>query len=1819
MAEDFLGLLNQLKQQGLPVDELTTAAEASAPVRLTPDQQQTYRQFLRSFDTDTPRALLKRAALVRTFDEDLFAKALALPQEAVSFSEFTARPEIERLPRSQDDYRLKDQERKRYWDAWQEDDAVAFQAPDSNFRKYSRQLADYYKSREGEEGLDYFLHSLAADPAVATKWFDAHYEKADHAFNLPRCFTLLRMLDDRSGILSPKLVAARQQRRAYFEARSLFAEEYYQAAYYYRREAVLASLERVLADKTKWVFNLFAAGGMGKTMFLRWLVARVLVPEPRRVPCARVDLDFLNLRALHAYPWLVLLLFAEQLSKQIAATPFYELLKEHGHFVAVLHRMQTDRPDPTLAEMEQVLQVRGGYLRDDVCSRFQAAVSEARLGKRIVLILDTLEEALLTRPATVGEVLEALRPIHQACPDVKLLLAGRYDLRGFKKAFTTSDDETESFELTPFTRLEAHGYLTSMRGLSAQHPLEAIIDRADGNPFKLTLYAELALTSESLTEAEVRGWAGADYAHLIERIILRVKEEPLRRLLRYGVIPRRLTLAFVEKVMAEHLWREMAAPDLDHPKELWPPEAAVYEGRDDIWRQVEPTEKRDLTALWGRLKDYASSHGWVAFGAGDVPRFQPDFVNPMRRLLQPHPVSQALHREAAAFFRAEAAQAEDDPERWAVLTCEVIYHTFQRDGPAAADFWQRLFKQKPALRSPAARKLLAEEILREEYAEDKRKPLTRLDGAPLIDLSVLAEAHVGVARATIVLAQQSSPSDALWTEARAALHHAEALQAELGRPVVPAVLPALLNARQLADDRQYDAAFARLEEALKAAETDEDRLTLELELARLFARLKRPDAVRHYEAALDLQQRNGFLDRPTHQIRTEFAQYYSGMGDAVAAQRQHELALGEARGDPAAELEINIHLAESHMYAGQLADATQRLADAEKLLSSETRKQHFWVFHSLAQLALLRYEPLRALARLEEAAPEAADLESKAAVCELRGGILARLMDFRRAAEQLEQAESMLGEMGYLAGPERCRRQRVELHLYGTGDFREAGRLLQERERLQLLTGTEMWLRRELLELDYLCQTDETAEAARRWRVLPGQSWVASVPRQLFLTLLHGIALRLSDDEDAHARQLMDVLGQIGPPTARLHLLKPLRLLRSPHGIRSAPRDKLALLPAPPRKQSDDYVPYVLLQSEALCFFGARELAQAFLEQSLRDGLFEKRSYASWELLRLDGRWNLRLARDLVSSAFFEEYQSYPVLCAAARVEQAERALAGQNVRATNHHNDHVGETFDFVHNVRTAQLHANAARAALERESGLGSQWHARTEALFARLARAEGDTARSERHDRQALALYERLQDAAAARSLRRALDEKVTVHLKTEGVEDDTVMPRGESSFLRMEDTLQIRLRVVGSPPAIQTVFDAGKPDLRGTARYEHPLVAELVARFSLPSSPQQIETVARLFGQDTTAQQLRRVPQSSFEQWLQNDVLRAPLFNWLLSRAAAGKPVDLRFEIADDLLAAIPWEFLWLTDTERPLSLAPFMGCFYRALDYGYEPREEMAWVRSALERVLAGRSGKTEVPRQVKDLRHELSKQQRFSVTAETKAKLVEALRLLGPGAPLRVLVLQPSSERQNISQRGLDVSGVRLAEVYRYGRISVEVLDNPTLVQLADVLRGFGPHVVHICSTLRQMSLTGEVYLDFAARGRTELLSASTLSQLLQLLPDDRPRPLLILDVPRPPGETEAFRQLLLRNRLATDLFRVEASGQILATGLAQPNQQALCYNQLVRHLAEGRTPAEIARGVRELQARSSTPLLWRDRLGLLGTALFSVDPHLPLLSLNNA
>ena len=602
-------------------------------------------QINRSLLPEGERACSNRCAAVRAFDADMVEKVLrpAIPDDEdrrFPFEELIRREVVEPVPRARGMYRLRDGARREHFQAWVQDEGGLGQGEPTLPRAIedlSRALVAYYRGLAPEPALEVLYHLVAADRAEARALFRRLYDEADARFDLACCADLVGTLEGRGPILGRELKADLDDTSAYLKTRSLWATEYYQTIQYYERPVPGREFRDFLDDASRWILQVYATGGMGKTMFLRWALARKCVPG--RFPCARIDFDFVDPVAATQEPWLLLLEVADQLNSQFPRNPFREMLDEFNEYRLILGRRGLAMPSGRPSEARPPGDVSREHLKRNVPERFLAVLRDLKLARPVVVLFDTLEDVVLNQPDRLLALLDLVDGLHRDHEDIRLVLAGRYDLRekveGFAARFGA---RTRSLPMSPFSDDEARGYLEEKRGLSPALPLAEVISKSGGNPFKLALYADLLRAHPETPGDEILDYPDADLAYLIKRIIDRIDDPHLHWLLRYGVIPRRLTRAYLEAVMVGRLKEAMAGawPSDDPGRDPVPEAKKKVLFRTDLGASAQTL---DWSELWMKLAQYASpQYAWVSQVGNDRDTvvFHGDVVNPMRRLLRKH-------------------------------------------------------------------------------------------------------------------------------------------------------------------------------------------------------------------------------------------------------------------------------------------------------------------------------------------------------------------------------------------------------------------------------------------------------------------------------------------------------------------------------------------------------------------------------------------------------------------------------------------------------------------------------------------------------------------------------------------------------------------------------------------------------------------------------------------------------------------------------------------------------------------------------------------------------------------------------------------------------------------------------------------------------------------------------------------------------------------------------------------------------------------------------------------------------------------------------
>jgi hypothetical protein len=1444
--------------------------------------------------------LLRRCAAVRWFDEPLVDAVLrpdaeATSREAVPFAQLVEQQVVERLPEPPGACRLRESVRLDLLRAWKEEEATAGEPRTgalplpASLVALSRRLAEHFAQRGPEGSRECLYHLVVADPEAAEALFLDLYRQAEEIFDLPSCFDLLQLLDERrrQELLPQRLAVRLREYDRYYQARGLWAADHYRSARCFVR-AWFEDEYRTLHDPgVPWILRIDAPGGMGKTMFLRWLIARRCAPL--RIPCARVDFDADLPVEITREPWLLLLYMGRALNQQLPGTPFNDIIAELTEYQARL------RPTPSPGETSGTssgVDLPRQRLQQEFPDRFASALRSRPEPTPVILVVDTLEEAMLRPEADVEGLVHWLVELYQQCPDLRVILSGRYDL--VERYPTLADllgKVARSFHIPLFSPPESHGYLESRR-IEAGGKRLAVVERAGGNPFKLALYADLLRAEPDVTEEQIRSFP-AELIYLVKRILERIPDGRLQWLLRYGVIPRQLTFAFLEAVMVPCLPPGLAGGASSEERYHGIPEDLRSHKLFPVAPEQRAATPQERRALWEALHRYAAQSSWIsaAPSGADAMVIHAEVRIPMRPLVRDEDAVR-LHVAAIRHFEQ---QAQEQPETASCAIAEAVYHHFQAHGSATgSDYWHEQIR--PPGTRPEWRRSLAVDLMGPDYLDEEGRPLPGPDG-PMLTPALRVLAEFTAANATAELAQAAAgPADALWEEAERYLDRAEERQREMSAPAVPPARLTLLRATMLGRRQRGEDALALLEALDPDALEPEEQVRRLVELGdRLAERARREEALHAYNRAREQQSHLPGGAQLAADLTLRIARHQAAIGTWQDALGTFQAALARARDAGAPELEARLGLAETYLELGQPEQVQEHTSSAPAATASPLDLLRADAAQTRAHLAL--GEPDRALERCQSAFQRLAELESAgeatqpllAAWRELRGEVYRELMEFDRARPDLEFASRAWRAAGQPQRAQSCALTLAVIELRGRGDFRRAASLIDQAERYEAQEGSESWLRPRLLRAEWLRGMDRSEDALKLVASLLEAAIDPQNPALRAAVAVEGLASLGREVAPRCLAMLHEALEAL-PPARRLPPLEPLR--RSPvlMGLPDDLRDPILRLIDQGAMAVAESSRLRLLAADAFRVLDLRPYGELLLDR------FERASdshnlFLLRELLRARDRfgWDERDPQEYGGRvAAMGRFADYPLLQGVLLLEQAERLLAARKREPVERLLDQ-GEPF-----IQT---------------SGPHTHWQARCKEDRALLALVRGQRARWETLLGEALSLYAELDNRVAVQRLREKLAQD----------ERETVPGEGR------EATVHLELQPADGRLIGRLSLPTGDAPENAVDIAANPILAEL-----LNTKTEEIFAY----------QLLKRIEDNWWDFALHLARLIGPRESWeAILRAAAEQPLALRLLLEHPSLSSLPWELLLFAPNlvdglPRPENLWP---AFYRDTPSVQRPR------------------------------------------------------------------------------------------------------------------------------------------------------------------------------------------------------------------------------------------------------------------------------------------
>ncbi len=978
--------------------------------------------------------------------------------------------------------------------------------------------------RRGDQ-LEGMQHLLNGDPARGRELLESLLSEADAQLNLPRCQDILRAAKDSKSSIGADLAEFIASHTAYLNARSMWLTDYYQSAHFLAPPGFLRRGREFTAARNPRVWHIVGPGGTGKTMQLRWLVSRLWVPQPARTPCARIDFDTIDPMACARYPFLVFVMLADQLARQLPRNPFSRLLRTYQPFLRFATRGAGREEAPSAAQAVQA---------GREVPRLFADGCQAVGDTPIVIILDTLEELSLRYPAETDALVRQFRNVFRTAPELRLVFAGRYEIPAVRRFFMW----VKPSQVAPFSPDQADTYLEKIRGITDADRRADLIQRAGGLPYVLAMYADLVTDNPATPLDDIDEDLEPRLVYLAERIIDRIPEPLVRWLLRYGWVPRRLTRGYVRDVLAPFVIRAGSGDrTLDDP--LLDP-ITKWRGRD-----LFPTDLPDLQAeldrAWDDLMVYVSDSSWVNGVPGDPDTvvLKAEMLAPMRAFLASRPILRQLHQRSADFYRD---LARTYPEGSSRFFREVVFHLAQAGSPDLVARWREYVDQAREAGDYAALADLSAEVTGPEYVDETGTPLRRgPDEIVPVDLVIEARlwrAYAAQAQMIGRLGDGARPGfgdDPLWADIRREL----GAVAPLARPTLHAWAARQPGDRQLLlirAERLVSAALAladgdprRAWEAAGPLGDAEDDIAL--------------CATRLQVAVASLAGQNVIPPLASLLARALEANRTTDAAASAATLSAHLVSTGDL--ERAEALLRDVHHRTGLLTDSYLSVLIERGTPEGAVLSGRDHADlpPGPVDWNLAQayLALRRPETalqllLDAEGRMGQLGDTAGHLRQRALYLEMMGITYGTLLRLDEAAAAFEQSSSLWRELGHPDGHLRSRRRHAEILLREAGDVTEA---------LTLLAGLS-------------AQLDDGEESAAVQRLTAEASGLngqpeAAVPiivqllgqtapqyhRSRALAAVAGLVA--TQDVDRFGPLVRDSLNHVRPPSARLRVLQELR------------------------------------------------------------------------------------------------------------------------------------------------------------------------------------------------------------------------------------------------------------------------------------------------------------------------------------------------------------------------------------------------------------------------------------------------------------------------------------------------------------------------------------------------------------------------------------------------------------------------------------------------------------------------------------------------------
>jgi tetratricopeptide (TPR) repeat protein len=1693
---------------------------------------------------DAPtRTTLMRCAVIRTFDEQLYDEVLRA-SDGPSVSELLASDLVETAGNGS--YRVADLGEVGYLAFWAADDRapiVGSPVP-VPLAQVARDCARWFdEHRLPLAQLDALVQS---DVEAAGRLFTRLFTEADSGHDLAGCHDLLDVLDrpDRIPLyIRTGLAEQHLQYRARLAARTRWASDYSASAPYFRRPVIERHLEGLLAAKPSRVLQLFARGGMGKTMQLRWFLGRRCASGPVHIPCARIDFDHEDASRASRNPWLVALRIAEQLEDQLVGDRFRGILESHGVLVPLLYDEVPEgsaHPPPLPDDVDG----------RDVVGRIAAVLAEGPREEPVVVVIDTCEELL--RPGIDPcDLFTMLSDLVSQVPALRLVLAGRYDLTDHGGLRSQECDVAALFpsmvtcRVPSFTKADRRRYLVELRGLPEGPLVDIIVERTARSPFHLAIFADLARIDPDVTEEGLRTAQEPGMLYLIERILKRV-EDDVRWLLLYGVVPRRLSFTFLHEVMWPHMAADMSGSQ----------GSASTKAREQLPLQNTrpPETDADIRALWDRMLGYAARYSWVWVDHNQDLRFHPDVLEPLRTVARESEFYEPLHLGAIRYYEG---LAESDSSRWDVWTAEALYHRFQLEGPRAESAWRQALTRAQASGNNDAVRVIAREPLRREYLDEDDQPrLFRRPRTRIITWDVVVTAHVHLALAAADQAGRGSAG-------------LSAYQAPAGRSQWTEAQRHLRAAREIA--RTHDVPLPQpmtdLVESRVAIGVGDIRRAAELILKR-----DPQGGGPSLRAVVDVTQRVVRQLLGDSNAWTGFEESWSRTDTTQDSRERFRVALATGaaaadRGQYATALQW-LDTASELNASGDQENRVPLHANVLTLMGSSSAARRLLVDRTgyLSRLARIKVElaadrPVEALREVDLTvlgAPGEAGSELDSALYRLRGIAHAELLQVDEALADLYLARATARSMHDPSAEATASAHIALLHLRQIGDLRNAGASIEDALAAAAPAGSYGWLSTVLASSEWQARTNNSSGA---------RATIADVrqdgPLTPWVAVRLSLARLLIDPEEPNEtlERLADELRRVDPPSARLLLLGDLTSM--PDLEAGEPQRNAVLATVTDALEDHDPSDLSALAWRAAALhraLGNRDAARELLLTHVLP-MTDTNAFLWWRLL--DGMRSCGLATNEDPDLPEDPFRDF---------DDASGLRAAWLIRLV-----------QWRHTLETRSWSGDRlelARTLLQRPQTLPTRWGAELDETHAMLDEKEGSTESARSSAATASTIWAKLGQTKRRAEIAFSY-ELGSVEAGGSDLDVELHAWFGEGIPDRADINVQVTAHAESlSPGRIERMFHVGRPstDLRDSGTRLRA-VSGLIAASWQPwgeNVGQSLERVGLTTALGRAPGDLRLVTEHVELAALPWELVSLP------GQGARPLPRLLAPQLVYRCLDTAQRQPYEVAAAQAALAR---LGFFRRHVD-GLVGSDTRSAVEASQEAFGLPPNGQ---------LTPDTWQMLRNQVKEEARQRSLRVLMIV-PSPTSIESTLELSSVMDLMAvYRGSDaiVQTMALSDVSRADRRPDDD-EKPDVVHILAPIDLVGGNVV--------IDTGGAPTRVRAMSFGLEQLPVTVLGDFLATLSRESFGPAVIVETPLRPSRVESARALLLRNVVGQTLLNLGRTEAVLCTGGASPDRQHSMRETLVAALSRRGDLAEVTSA---LQASAGPDPRFEDVVSLLGSALF--------------